>query len=185
MDGIETALAQGDTFVAREISQRLGTLRFYWSGKLRASSRPLIADAVSRAEARSHCTCEECGELGRLYRSKGVIMTRCIMHARGGLVAIEPGFENAHLVQRVVDGHAKVVACRYDRATDAFIEIGMASHAKDQMFGRCPGSLTSGCEIAWFKCTSRRRSLQTCRRLNYGCAGGHLHKCRAAPLPER
>jgi hypothetical protein len=124
---IEAALGEGETFSVREICQRRGTLRFYWSGKLRASSRAVIVDAVSRAEARSQCTCEKCGEEGRLYRTTAVMMTRCAMHARGHSIPTAPGFENAHLVQKAVDGDTKVVVCLYDRGADEFVEICSAT----------------------------------------------------------
>lgn len=130
---IESAMVGGDTFVVRQISQRLGTLRFYWSGKLGASSQSVIVDAVCRAEACSHCTCEECGARGRLYRAGRMLTTRCIVHAVGVLVPIDPAFENTHLIQKVLDGRTKVVACRYDRATDAFIEIACVSRNKDEV----------------------------------------------------
>lgn len=120
---IEAALGKGERFSVREISQRRGTVRFYWSGKLRASSRAVIVDAINRAEARSHCTCEECGEAGCLYRTTTVMMTRCAVHARGHPIPSESGFENVHLVQKVIDGGTKVVVCRYDRAGDEFVEI--------------------------------------------------------------
>lgn len=180
---IEAALAESDTFVAREIGQRLGTLRFYWSGKLRVSSRSLIVDAVCLAEARSHCTCEECGESGRLYRSEGVLMTRCIVHARGVLVEIEPGFENAHLVPRVVDGHTKVLACRYDRKSDAFVELRSASLSRNGMSSWCfRDSMVASSEVDWLRCTSRSHSVRTCQRRNYGRANRCLHKGLVQPL---
>lgn len=167
---IESAIVGGDTFVARQISQRLGTLRFYWSGKLGTSSQSLIVDAVSRAEACSHCTCEECGAPGRLYRTGRTLMNRCIVHAIGVLVSIEPGFENVHLVQKIVDGRASIVACRYDRAIDAFIEIAWVSnkdevpgpHLEDVMGPR------SGSD--WLRCTSQGARLRAFQRRNY-CRG--------------
>lgn len=168
---IEAALAKGDTFIAREISQRLGTLRFYWSGELRLLSRPLVTDAVCRAEARSHCTCEDCGQLGYLYRAEGVLITRCIVHARGILVPIEPGFENAHLVQQVVGGHTQVVACRYDRATDAFLAIRPASHSEDGMSGRCFRDVTAPSSgIPWPGCTIQHLPHWASQRRNYSRA---------------
>jgi len=181
---IETALADGDRFVAREISQKLGSLRFYWSGKLRTSSQPLVTDAVCRAEARSHCTCDVCGEPGRLYRAE-LLMTRCIVHASGVPVPIEPGFENAHLVQQARNGRSKVIACRYDRATDAFVEIRSASCCKDEMPGRrFGGSKASSGGIDWLRCGSRHRQLWVSHRREHSPARRHLHDRRAPALRQ-
>lgn len=168
---IESAIVGGDTFVARQISQRLGTLRFYWSGKLGTSSQSLIVDAVSRAEACSHCTCEECSAPGRLYRTGGTLMTRCIVHAIGVLVPIEPGFENVHLVQQVVDGRASVVACRYDRVADAFIEIGCGSQNKEEVPGRYLENVMGPRNgIDWLRCTKQGARLRASERRNYSRA---------------
>jgi hypothetical protein len=182
---IEAALAEGDTFVAREVGQRLGTLRFYWSGKLRASSQSLIADAVCRAEARSHCTCEECGESGRLYRSEGVLMTRCIVHSRGVLVPFAPGFENAHLARQVVDGQTKVIACRYDRESDTFVELRSASLNENGMSSWCfRDRMVASSEVDWLRCRSRPHPVRTCQRRNYNRASRYLHKGLVPPLRE-
>jgi hypothetical protein len=83
-----------------------------------------VKEAIDLAEARSACTCEQCGEEGCLYRAGGVPMTRCTAHAKGQLVEVKPCLQNLHLVQRTVQGGAKVISCcRYDRATDAFIDV--------------------------------------------------------------
>ncbi|TCU63748.1 hypothetical protein EDE08_11899 [Bradyrhizobium sp. R2.2-H] len=168
---IEGAIVGGDAFVARQISQRLGTLRFYWSGKLGTSSQSLIADAVSRAEACSHCTCEECGAPGRLYRAERFLVTRCIVHAIGIVAPIEPGFENVHLVQKIVDSRASIAACRYDQATDAFIEIGCGSQHKDEVPGQCLENLMGPRNgIDWLRCTKQGARLLVSHRRNYSRA---------------
>lgn len=175
---IESAITGGDTFVAREISQRLGTLRFCWSGKLKASSQTLIAEAVCRAEACSHCTCEECGAPGRLYRAGKFLRTRCFVHAIGVLVPIEPGLENVHLVQKTVDGRASIAACRYDRATDAFIEIAWVSN-KDEVPGRhLEDVIGPRSESDWLRCTSQGARLRAFQRRNHCRGRRQRYECR-------
>jgi hypothetical protein len=119
---IGAALAEGDTFQPVQIKQKLGTLRFYWRGSLSDETKAKVQEAIDLAEARSACTCEVCGEEGRLYRSGGVLMTRCEGHAEGQPVAVKPGFANVHLLRRT-PGTSEVYYARYDRETDAFAEV--------------------------------------------------------------
>jgi hypothetical protein len=44
-------------------------------------------DDIALGEARSACTCEECGEVARLYRHVGRYQTLCSIHAKGMPVA--------------------------------------------------------------------------------------------------
>src|ERR1700737_1507563 len=99
---IEAALAEGGTFRALQIKEKYGSLRFYWSGGLSDEAEAKAQAAIDLAEARSACTCEQCGEEGRLYRAGGVLMTRCTAHAKGQPVAVKPGLENMHIVQQIV-----------------------------------------------------------------------------------
>lgn len=121
---IEAALAGGGTLRVLQVEERYGTLRLYWRGNLSDEARAKVNEAIEKAEARSACTCSECGEEGRLYRSDGNLLTRCAAHAVGRLVEIKPGLENIHLVYRTVHGGTKVITCsRYDRATDTFVDV--------------------------------------------------------------
>jgi hypothetical protein len=70
-------------FAIRQITERYGTLRLYWEGKLSTKSRARVEEAVVLAEARSACTCEDWVKEGRLYRAGRVLMTRCKAHAKG------------------------------------------------------------------------------------------------------
>jgi hypothetical protein len=117
---ISAALTAEEHVEIQQIKEKHGTLRFYWQGKLSQKSRVRVEDAIALAEARSACTCEECGEEGRLYRAGGVLMTRCEAHAKGRPVAIKSGFENVHIVQRLVGMQSQVACRRYDWATDSF-----------------------------------------------------------------
>ncbi|MHC2467418.1 hypothetical protein ACVIHD_006430 [Bradyrhizobium embrapense] len=180
---IEIALSEQDTFAARALIQRCGTLRFYWSGNMQVSSQSLVADAICRAEARSHCTCEECGEPGCLYRADEGFMTRCTAHARGRLVPTQPCFENAHLVQQIVDGRMRVVARRYDPTIDAFIELPSALQSRVREAGRCfRDIMRSSGGIAWAGC--KHNSWSACRRRGYNLARRRLRDWRAPTLQE-
>ena len=120
---IEAALRDGETIRIAQIKEKFAGLRFYWHGEVSAETRLLIQQAVALAEARSACTCEECGSEGKLFRHSGVYMTRCAAHAKGQRVPAEPGRENVHLLRRT-PGTAGVYHARYDRETDSFVPLG-------------------------------------------------------------
>jgi hypothetical protein len=117
--------AGGGTFTASQIKEKFGTLRFYWRGGV--SNRAEVEEAIDLAEARSACTCEVCGEEGRLHRSGGTWMTRCPAHAQGIAVQTEPRLQNAGVVKRLVGTRVRTSYRRYDRAADAFLEVDPAS----------------------------------------------------------
>jgi hypothetical protein len=102
---IAAALAEGDTFQVVQIKEKFGTLRFCWRGKLSGISRQKVEEAIDLAEARC------------------VLMTRCAVHGKGQPVAVKPGFENVHLVGRIIGGQSRVTYRRYDRATDSFVDV--------------------------------------------------------------
>ena len=120
---IEAAIAEGGGWLrVLQIEERYGTLRFHWRGELSDESRTKAEEAIALAEARSACTCEECGEQGRLYRHGGMWMTRCPAHAKGEPVRIEAGLESFHVIRLTELHDMRVFFCRgYDRATDAFV----------------------------------------------------------------
>lgn len=131
---IRTAVeADGGSFRITRIHERFGTLRVYWDGRLSSAARAEVDEAIKLAEARSSCTCEICGEAGRLYRGDW-LTTRCEMHAqRREPVKDRRGFERVHLVSYVVDGEILVVCRRYDRERDAFIDFDLASLVPEGM----------------------------------------------------
>jgi hypothetical protein len=107
-----------------QIKERLATLRFFWRGSLPTEVEVKVVDAIALAEARSACTCSQCGEEGQLYRAGGVPITRCAIHAEGRRVEIAASLENVHIVWRIVAGQFLGVTCsRYVRATDTFIDM--------------------------------------------------------------
>jgi hypothetical protein len=121
---IEAAIAEGESFRVLQITERLATLRFFWRGSLSTEAEAKIVDAVALAEARSACTCSQCGEEGRLCRAGGVLTTRCALHAQGQPVELTAGLENVHIVRRIVAGQFRGVTCsRYVRATDTFVDL--------------------------------------------------------------
>jgi hypothetical protein len=123
------AAVQADhgSFKATQIKEKYATLRFYWEGALSNEADAKVEEAIALAEARSACTCEVCGEEGRLYGSGGWLMTRCAAHAQGRLAEIEPRFENVHIVERIVGKRRQITCRRYDRKTDSFIAIDPGS----------------------------------------------------------
>jgi hypothetical protein len=120
---IEAAMAEGgDWLRILEIQETYGTLRFSWRGELSNESRTKVEEAIALAEARSACTCEECGEQGRLYRHGRTWMTRCPAHAKGERLRIEAGLETFHVIRLTELHDMRVFFCRgYDRTTDAFV----------------------------------------------------------------
>src|SRR5260221_12183797 len=62
-DGWQAAIAEGGgSLRVLQIQEKYGTLRFYWRGELSDDSRTKVEETIALAEARSACTCEECGE---------------------------------------------------------------------------------------------------------------------------
>ena len=107
-----------------QVKEKDGTLRLYWRGEMSDEAEAKVNAAIDLAMARSACTCSECGEEGRLYRTGRNLLTRCAVHAVGRLVEIKPGLENIHIVYRTVPDGTRVVTCsRYDRAADAFVDV--------------------------------------------------------------
>jgi hypothetical protein len=80
--------------------------------------------AIALAEARSACTCEQCGREGQLYCACSTRTTRCTQHAVGDAMPVRRGMERVHLVRKLVGGRpGPIGAGRYDRVTDTFTDI--------------------------------------------------------------
>jgi hypothetical protein len=119
----------GATVKIVEVKRWRGTLRLYWRGRnLGAKAEHAIEDVVAMAEARSACTCEQCGNAGVLHARGDRLATACPDHARGDPVPVTPGLENVHIV-RTFDGsrHPIACCCRYVRETDSFVDVGPQS----------------------------------------------------------
>ena len=122
--GFVEVTADGGTFSALQIKEKYGTLRWYWTGRLSNEAEARAEEAIDLAEARSACTCETCGKSGRLFNRGGWFMTACAEHAKGEPVPVKPGFENLHIVRKIVEGRVRIFSCRrYDRAADTFVDV--------------------------------------------------------------
>ena len=117
-----------------QIKEKFGTIRIYWDGhKLSKKALAAVNEAIELAEARSACTCEECGNEGRLYDRNGWYLTRCPRHSAGEPVEIKPGWDNLRVVRTVGRGNAGVTSCRrYDRERDVFVEAPLPPDFDDE-----------------------------------------------------
>jgi hypothetical protein len=120
---IEAALREGETVRIQQIKEKFAGLRCYRRGDVSPDTTAMINEAIALAEARSACTCEQCGEEGRLHNDAGFYMTRCAAHAKGAPVPARPGQENVHLVRLPTSGGFRIAARRYDRETDSFVDV--------------------------------------------------------------
>lgn len=64
--------------VASQVKEKYGTLRFYYNG-----GDDYIRGLESMAESISACTCEKCGNQGRI-RGRGWLYTACDQHTKPG-----------------------------------------------------------------------------------------------------
>lgn len=120
---IRRALLGGGSFRATQLKEKFGTLRFYFDANLAPPSIDVVREAIDLAEARSACTCEICGDEGRL-RAGGWLKTLCDAHAGGRESFPRRDHDGLFVVQRMVDGRLRPVSHRmYDRGTDCFIEV--------------------------------------------------------------
>jgi hypothetical protein len=121
---IEAALRQGETIHFSQIKEKFAGLRVYWRGDVSHETEALIQEAIALAEARSACTCEECGTAGELHRHGGRYQTLCADHAKGAPISAELGRKNVYVVRDVTpDGSFRVAERRYDRETDSFADV--------------------------------------------------------------
>jgi hypothetical protein len=112
-----------------QVKEKFGTLRLYKRAGARFTDAmgDAVQEAIDLAEARSACTCERCGESGRLYRDAGVYLTACDTHGRGLPVRVRPGRENLHLCHYSTALGSVVRLRRYVRETDRFIDVDPSS----------------------------------------------------------
>lgn len=114
--------ADGGSFKATQVKEKYGTLRFYWEGALSSEADARVEEAIDLAEARSACTCEQCGKPGWLFNRGGWFTTACDDHGKGK-PAGRRDFEQVHVVYRSVNRQPVTSRRRYDRATDSFVAI--------------------------------------------------------------
>jgi hypothetical protein len=127
--GIRAVLqAHGGSFRFTQIKEKYGGLRIYFDGVLSPEATALVEEAIDLAEARAACTCERCGQPGRLFNRGDWLATACAEHARGEPVRVRAGFENFYVVRCFgADGQPTVTCRRYDRETDSFIDVDPTS----------------------------------------------------------
>lgn len=119
---MEAALQPGETIRISQVVLKSAALRVYWRGDVSTETVAGLHEAIALAKARSACTCESCGEEGRLCSLGQVSMIRCANHVEGELIPAPSGQENVHLVRvRAADGY-RIVARRYDREADRFLD---------------------------------------------------------------
>jgi len=131
-DTLERLLARLDTVVAFEgagawiqivqIKEKFGTLRVYFhhSEGFSAAGLAVASEMSALAEARSACTCEECGAIGRLHSRGGWMATRCEEHADGDPIPIAAGWKGLRVTTSLRDGLLVTSCRRYDRDIDDF-----------------------------------------------------------------
>lgn len=123
---IAVAAAPTGSLKIGQIKEKFGTLRLYLDNcsGLPEATCAAIDEAICLSEARSACTCEQCGEPGQLYDKGGYVFTACGQHAQGKVVHVRHGHENVHLVRTLKDGNLSIVSCRrYVRETNSFVDV--------------------------------------------------------------
>jgi hypothetical protein len=129
---LKAALGDDERIQIVQIKEKFGTLRVYWRGEVMPATAAKLHEAIALAEARSACTCEQCGADGRLYNNAGVYMTRCAAHAKGAPVPTELGQENVHLVRIPTPDGYRIVPRRYDRDTDTLAEVPRPTKSSEE-----------------------------------------------------
>lgn len=119
---LEAALGDDERIYLNRIREAVGRLRVSWRGQVMPATISRIHEAIALAEARSACTCELCGELGRLHLVDGVCMTRCVAHARGTPLADESKGNRMHIVRMLRSDGSGYEPRRYDRENDSFVD---------------------------------------------------------------
>jgi hypothetical protein len=102
-----------------------GALRVHWTSTSELPQRMAlqIEEAVALAEARSLCTCMDCGAEGRLFASDFLLFPACKAHQRGAPVPVISGFHDVFLRRGIVRDRSVLVSVRYDWPSDAFVDI--------------------------------------------------------------
>lgn len=122
----------GGSFKATQVKEKYATLRFYWEGAFSPEADAKVEEIIDLAEARSACTCEQCGKPGRLFNRGGWLMTACDEHGKGEPVAERRDFEEIHVVYHIVDGQPVAFGRRYDRSTDSFVYVHPRSFQSEE-----------------------------------------------------
>jgi len=118
--------AAPDSLRITQIKEKFATIRIYWwaGPGFTDAMRDAVNEIVDLAEARSACTCQQCGEPGRLFKHGGWYKTACDVHGKGERVTNHrPQDENVHVTWRIIGATRTVRARRYIRDTDSFEDV--------------------------------------------------------------
>lgn len=118
--------ASGYTVLVTQIREAHGRLAIHWRAEaaIPASIERAIEEAIALAQARSACSCIDCGAKASLFSSGGRLHTACRDHAQGVPVPVPPGMENLHVVRKFFGDGSSIIECRrYDRFHDRFVDI--------------------------------------------------------------
>lgn len=119
---MEAALQPGETIRITQVVRKSASLGIYWRSNASAETVATFYEAIALAKARSACTCESCGEEGRLCGVGRAYTICCTRHMVGEWIPAPRDQENVHLVRvRKADGY-RTVARRYDRSADRFLD---------------------------------------------------------------
>jgi hypothetical protein len=123
VERVAAASNDGTVYFTHIVSEH-GILRVHWNSRSELAQRVAlrIEEAVGLAEARSACTCVDCGAEGRLYASDFLIFPACDDHQRGTPVPLVAGFHDVYLRRGVVRERPALVQVRYDWPSDAFVD---------------------------------------------------------------
>lgn len=103
-----------------DVKEKYGELRCDLLAPVGPEAEAAIDEAILLAEMRSECTCDECGEPGRLRSTlgqSGWLAVKCDMHSSGYPRPVAKGRPRRRVRNR--SGDYEVV---YDRATDSVVE---------------------------------------------------------------
>lgn len=127
VERVSTA-ASGYAVLFTEIRESRGRLTIHWRTEVAIpeSVERALEEAIALAQARSACSCIDCGAKASLFSSGGRLYTACPDHAKGVPVSVRTGMEDLHIFRGRDDSHT--LACvRYDWDHDQFVEVDPAS----------------------------------------------------------
>jgi hypothetical protein len=128
------AVSQDGTVSFVHMVSENGILRVHWRSRSELQQRTAlrIEEATALAEARSACTCVDCGAEGRLFAHDFLLSPFCTNHQRGTAVPVIAGFHDVHLHRGVVRSRPALLRVRYDWESDAFVEVSPADQPRGE-----------------------------------------------------
>jgi hypothetical protein len=129
--------SKGSSVHFTQLFEQHGMLRVHWTSKSEIPPRVelKIEEAIALAEARSLCTCVNCGAEGRLFANDFLLFPACKAHQRGTPVPVISGFHDVFLRRAIVKDRSVLVHVRYDWASDAFVDISNVDVAREPHHG--------------------------------------------------